>query len=112
MTDYNDGEWHGWPGGGECPVHPMSEVDVLNPNDVFNHDCPVGYFDNAGDVDWALPLLFRVTKPYREPREAWSVGAHLRDTEAEAIAFRAAVAADHGPHHLETPIIHYREVLE
>ena len=26
-VDYNDGNWHGW-NGGECPVHPDSEIAV------------------------------------------------------------------------------------
>jgi hypothetical protein len=107
MTDYNDGKWHGWNGSAECPVHHLSEVQVGGETD------NVWTAKRAGqEVAWSNVIVFRVTKPYREPREAWSVGAHLRDTEAEAIAFRAAVAADHGPHHLETPICHWREVLE
>ena len=30
-------------------------------------------------------VAFRVVKAYREPRECWSYGAHIHDTEAEAI---------------------------
>jgi hypothetical protein len=48
MTDYNDGEWHGW-NGGECPVDPRAWVEVW-------YDC--GGFDDseetqAGDIDWS-----------------------------------------------------------
>ena len=28
MTSYNDGKWHGW-NGGECPVHPETEVEFV-----------------------------------------------------------------------------------
>ena len=34
MTGYNDGKWHGW-NGGECPVHPKSRVQGLEPVGVF-----------------------------------------------------------------------------
>ena len=66
MTDYNDGKWHGW-NGGECPVHPESLVDVLHSAN--------GILDErkAGITAWDSEYLiaFRVTKPYKEPREFW-----------------------------------------
>ena len=112
MADYSDGKWHGW-NGGECPVHPRSEVDVLNPDDLRDHDCPVGYFDSAGDVDWALPLLFRVTKPYREPREWWAVGLTLHETKERADDFLRRLIRDNPQGGFaEWRVIHVREVLE
>ena len=71
--------------------------------------------------DWSGPeklprshvAAFRVTKAHREPRECWSYGAHIRDTEAEALAFRKAVAEDHpGRGYENHPITHWREVIE
>lgn len=29
MTDYSDGEWHGW-NGGECPVRPDGVVSIVS----------------------------------------------------------------------------------
>ena len=66
MTNYNDGNWHGW-NGGECPVHPESVVDVkFNDGEEY-----IGH--HAEDWDWhsneAKIIAFCVTKPYVEPRE-------------------------------------------
>jgi len=65
MTDYNDGNWHGW-NGGECPVHPETEVDTW---DAGCDELFCGYI--AGDLDWSTGGCFRVTKEYRETREFW-----------------------------------------
>lgn len=64
MTDYNDGEWHGW-NGGECPVHPNSKVDVTFEEDgTHKGRCAYGWKWN----DLETPIIaFRVTKPYIEP---------------------------------------------
>ena len=77
MTDYNDGNWHGW-NGGECPVHPKSVVDAVWPSGM---DDKKSYRNarKAKDFPWIVggaltPFLFRVTKPYVElpkPREFW-----------------------------------------
>ena len=65
MTDYNDGKWHGWNGGG-CPVHPKSEVRLW--------DAASGQeaFTAADAAHWSFSGAFRVTKPYRAPREWWA----------------------------------------
>ena len=76
MTDYNDGNWHAWDGG-ECPVHPDSLVEVL----YVSRDLQEGY---AGGRYWRNPLLFRVTKEHREPREFWITGAHWFASKAKA----------------------------
>jgi len=101
MTDYNDGEWHGW-NGGDCPVHKKSKVECV-------------YTDNQRSITrqaiafvWSAtslyrPVAFRVIKEHREPREWWLTGGcgfDVWSTEEDAIA------ADHGP------LIHVREVIE
>lgn len=95
MTDYNDGKWHGW-NGGECPVHPKSEVQVALDTGM------AAIRPYAFDYGWDHNLYregkivaFRVTKPYVEPpktREIWvnvyddgSIGC-CYETEANALA--------------------------
>ena len=98
MTDkpnYNDGNWHGW-NGGECPVHPKSRVDFVWHDPNFG-TAGVCYdreaIEEVGPIlAWAHVVKFRVVKEHREPRVMWSYGAHLHETEADAIAFRKAVA--------------------
>lgn len=70
QPDYNDGQWHGW-NGGECPVHPKSEVEMIWPSlmDGSTHRSK----RLAGSFTWhvsgsSTSSLFRVTKPYIEPR--------------------------------------------
>lgn len=72
MTDYNDGKWHGW-NGGECPVHPKSVVQI-----VLDEGRQPTNRTLAGEFGWDHSLFregkivaFRVTKPYREPRDFW-----------------------------------------
>lgn len=73
MTDYNDGKWHGW-NGGECPVHPKSELEA-----VCVSTMPGGYgrvtWRHAGDMTWdsetSAIIAFRVVKEHRKPREWW-----------------------------------------
>lgn len=67
--NYNDGKWHGW-NGGECPVHPESEVEVacgdgLSRGEARSHE--------PWDVEaGTLPIIaFRVIKEHKEPREWW-----------------------------------------
>ena len=116
MTNYNDGNWHGW-NGEECPVHPESYVQGLYLRDGKpTHDSPVT--DYASQFDWKRDhantlVAFRVLKEHREPREWWAFGAHLRDTLADAETFRAEVhRANPDMGFMITPIIHVREVLE
>lgn len=67
MTDYNDGNWHGW-NGGECPVHPRTIVEIST---------RMGAQEAATASAWtwhmsANPIIaFRVVKQHREPRELW-----------------------------------------
>jgi hypothetical protein len=112
MNDYNDGKWHGW-NGGECPVHPMSVVEVLSgilPGQRNIHN------RHAGQLVWDCIVAFRVVTPYVEqpkPREWWATGRHLHDSLAEAEAFIAKVRAEN-PHldFADHDPLHVREVLE
>lgn len=70
-----------------------------------------GHWKEWHDPAWAGDCTYRVKPAPPKPREWYAVGRHLYDTEAEAVAFRQTCADMHGPHHLETPIIHVREVL-
>ena len=108
MTDYNDGNWHGW-NGGECPVHPESIVDVK-----FNEGTE---YEGHEAEDWIWNgklyriIAFRVTKPYVEPpkpREFWineyAWGfSDLHDNKAEANEYATKN---------RIRCIHVREVIE
>lgn len=81
MTDYNDGNWHGW-NGGECPVHRDSVVNVVWA-DNRNPDKPGEY--QAVRIAWGskigdAPVAFRVIKQHREPREFWMNQGRLSGT--------------------------------
>lgn len=125
VTDYNDGQWHGW-NGGECPVHPETVVDTrhlksgpINNSEIYSWAAKVteqaGWFDSecwAGiDDDKHNPIVaFRVVKPYREPLECWvtihghaAIGAAY-DTEADARAMAAS--------HRSIRVALFREVTE
>ena len=71
MTDYNDGKIHGW-NGGECPVHPESEVMVW-----FRSGYNASIYKWAGDFIWrhyetvSDIIAFQVTKPYVETKTIW-----------------------------------------
>lgn len=70
MTDYNDGQIHGW-NGGECPVHPKTVVEVwfrCKDSDITEAGRGIewmhkGYFDDI--------IAFKVVKPYVEPKVIW-----------------------------------------
>ncbi len=108
MTDYNDGNWHGW-NGGECPVHPESMV-VVTFNDGEEYK---GFHADKWiwDSDRDKIVAFRVTKPYVEPpkpREfwineyAWGFGR----------AFGSKAEADDYAMNNRIRCIHVREVIE
>ena len=90
MTNYNDGNWHGWDGG-ECPVHPKTEVEAVWHDPRRNTAGITG--PRPAKVDgttlaWGHVVRFRVVKEYLEPRTIWVLGAHNFDTEEKATAFR------------------------
>ena len=73
MTNYNDGQIHGW-NGGDCPVHPETVVKFWVDGVVkfwvdgkVDGECRAGklrwkHNETAGDI-----IAFRVVKPYVEP---------------------------------------------
>lgn len=96
MTDYNDGEWHGW-SGGECPVDVRSKVQVLWQNaDGSLHIPSQGVAGNIAFLgnDHGRVVAFCVTKEHREPREifCFQFGDNLfelcRPDNPAAIRFR------------------------
>ena len=117
MTNYNDGKWHGW-NGGECPVHPESVVDARWKHTSLDRPLmAAGYFDRHawlwGDPTVSEIVAFRVVKEYREPSECWAYLTHMHDSLADAEAFRAQLDANHpGNGYLDTPITHWREVVD
>jgi len=63
MTDYSDGNWHGW-NGGDCPVHPNTVVEVTwSDGDNWSGEACLNV--------WNVVQLFRVVKRHKEPREFW-----------------------------------------
>lgn len=69
MTDYNDGKWHGW-NGGECPVHPQSEIEVVYANAIAFSGATACTAKYAAWSDKIMQLAaFRVVTPYDEPVE-------------------------------------------
>ena len=74
MSDYNDGNWHAW-NGGECPVHPLSEVEYLWHDEKRGKSGLGGPRIASQDVNpclaWSHVFRFRVVKEHKEPREFW-----------------------------------------
>lgn len=107
MTDYNDGNWHGW-NGGECPVHPKSIIQAVRGTD---GDADVvtweaGNFQASNWIDDGRSysvIAFRVVKEYREPREFWL----YRDSAAERFGVSLGK-----PTAFWGEVIHVREVIE
>ena len=115
MTDYNDGNWHFW-NGVQCPVQPETMVEAVWHDPSRDTAGVIGpcraKVKGYTTLAWGRVVKFRVVKEYSEPRECWSVGKHMRDSLADAEAFRAQVdAANPGHGHLDTPITHWREVV-
>lgn len=104
VTDYNDGNWHGW-NGGECPVHPKSEIDakwITRDGCFAADDGRIALINN-----WKTPCLFRVTKPYVEPREFWIV-----ETDGTTLTFQNEGLAKEYARDFGFYVIHVREVIE
>ena len=100
MIDYNDGNWHGW-NGGECPVHPETEVEAI-----FGDGSGSGNAVPADCYSWDRwhPIAFRVVKPYREPREFWM----HQQSQVAYDSEESAIRNNYKGH----DIIHVREVIE
>lgn len=110
MTDYNDGKWHGWNGGG-CPLNDRTVVDAVWHNPITGS---VGKYEGviAGGISeiWNHVIKFRVTKRYVAPYEWWIVtdkmGRFLELCETKEQAEHNVGMAVGGI------IIHVREVIE
>ena len=104
MTDYNDGNWHGWDGG-ECPVHPESMIAVKW---VTRDGCLAANDGRIARINnWKTPCLFRVTKPYAEPREFW-INEY---PGCFGTPYSSKAEADEGGGGIRIRCIHVREVI-
>lgn len=71
MTNYNDGKIYGW-NGGECPVHPLTEVNLFFKGVTTKYNKFV-----AGRVSWSHfgtnedIVAFQVVKENKEPLVVW-----------------------------------------
>ena len=79
MDEYKQDVWHGW-NGGECPVHPKTEVQAICRTRAGDWKPFIAGPRIAGQLNWgpygetAYPIIaFRVVKEYREPREWWII---------------------------------------
>ena len=87
MTDYNDGNWHGWDGG-ECPVHHKTVVEAVWHDPRMERAGMSGprpaKVENEPTLAWVHVVKFRVVKEYPERREFWIVGAYAFESHREA----------------------------
>ena len=107
MTNYNDGNWHGWNGGG-CPVHLRSLVEGMYLRDGEPaSESPVT--DDASDFDWLYDgknrlIAFRVIKEHKEPLEFW-----VSYADEKVMIY----SPEHDPiEYADFGFIHVREVIE
>ena len=108
MTDYNDGKWHGW-NGGERPVHPKSNGEFVFADGTITSIKPAGQWDWS---DKELPIIaFRVTKPYKEPREWWALWSPSGNLIGN-FSKQYAEGANKMHYQGNAEIIHVREVIE
>ena len=87
MTDYNDGQIHGW-NGGDCPVHPETVVKYwTNSGEKYPYSAKCLRWkhtdEGLGDI-----IAFRVVKEYVEPKVIWvneyPTGGTVFNTEKSA----------------------------
>jgi hypothetical protein len=110
--DYNDGEWHGWSGKREMPVHPDSVIEVVW-HDPRGETAGISR-QTCGVTAWGHVLKFRVISPYIEPpkpREFWAYGGRLYSCRIGAASDRRGNESC-GTFLENDDIIHLREVLE
>lgn len=100
MTNYNDGKWHPW-SGGECPVHPESEVDVMFSYGTKHLEKVASKWDWSSEPGFPI-VAFRVTKEHKEPREFWLYRDDGYDFQVKECPVRS---------HWDE-VIHVREVIE
>ncbi len=104
MTDYNNGDWWGW-NGGECPVHPKSEIHGIEANGPQWHCL-------AQSNDWgSFRGGFRVTKSYVEPPKPLEIWVNFHADGARGSIWSSKDEAERVcPYKWRT--VHFREVLE
>ncbi len=101
MRECMENVWYGW-NGGECPVHPLTEVEAVfqaPDNSTFGAATQKLAAHIVWDAEAFKIIAFRVVKEYREPREFW-VFPGARDV----LTAKPAVGGEH--------YIHVREVVE
>lgn len=88
MTDYNNGQIHGW-NGGECPVHPETVVNTWCRNGLYQRTEAGEYWWEHRDSDGDI-VAFQVVKACVEPKVIWvneyadgQYGAHNTKEKAE-----------------------------
>jgi hypothetical protein len=112
MTDYNDGNWHGW-NGGDCPVHPQSEVvfvsrDELNKWSLVDlNPTPAKCLAFSKDM-----IAFRVVTPYVEPPKPRELWINEYPGMAVGCIHKSAVAASEGLGKMIGKTTRWIEVLE
>ena len=95
MTDYNHGKIHGW-NGGECPVHPETEVEYWL-RDGVPETIKAEWLWWSHETTGSDVIAFRVVKEYVEPKVIWvneyDEGCHIAyNTEDEAKEISPTVA--------------------
>lgn len=114
-TEYKPGIWYGW-NGGECPVHPKTQVQVVW--QFSEGDIRAGKVTGLGS-EWAWAgndhgqiVAFCVVKEHRQPRELW----HLLDEDGGVFdTFTDKEQAERGSSawlHRNLTLVHYREVMD
>jgi hypothetical protein len=109
MTDTYDKEncWYGW-NGGECPVHPETEVSAMQHSGI--ELCQA-----AKHFDWRsnsiIPIIaFRITRLYHEPKKPREWWLNKYDVVMDG-PFVSTEDADDAAWEGRTERIHVREVL-
>jgi len=110
MTDYTkENHWYGW-NGGECPVHPETEVEIINTYDRR-------LIKKAKNFTWGHTeagngiVCFRITRLYVEPRKAREWWMNLYP-DIDACVYDSKSDADHYAATTRIDCVHVREVLE
>lgn len=114
MTDYNDGNWHGWSGEKPADVNNKSMVEMVwRFRQSIEHTT-----GQAEDFRWVQApevenIAFRVVKVHREPCDWWAFCGYIYATKAEAEVSRSKLIEMHPENRYENiPIIRVREVIE
>ena len=87
MVDYNDGKIHGW-NGGDCPVHPYSNVQVWLREGVVGEGIAKRLIWRHNNAYYYDIVAFQVLNQYVEPKTIWAneyqSGTLAYDTKEEA----------------------------